>query len=157
MILKLIILCLFFNSSFVAAAQPLYKLSIAAIFQNEAVYLDEWIKYHRMVGVEHFLLYNDASEDDWQKVLNPYIAEGVVEVISWPSQSRKHFIGNQISAYQDALKKLNGVSEWLALIDLDEFLLPAQERTVTDCLKKHFSQTTFLGKPSTSTEPCPNL
>ena len=41
-----------------AFSEKKYKLSICAIFKNEANYLKEWIEYHRMVGVEHFYLYN---------------------------------------------------------------------------------------------------
>ena len=41
-----------------------YKVSICAIFKNEAKYLREWIEFHKIVGVEHFYLYNNFSTDD---------------------------------------------------------------------------------------------
>lgn len=118
---------------------PAYQLSIATIFQNEAPYLKEWIEYHRMVGVQHFWLYNDASTDNWAEVLAPYIEQGIVEVTDWASPTTAAFISYQCMANIDAIKKARGVSKWLALIDTDEFLLPAQERTVTECLNKHFA------------------
>lgn len=31
-----------------------YYLAAAAIFQDEAPYLKEWIEYHKLIGVEHF-------------------------------------------------------------------------------------------------------
>jgi len=123
----------------IANTLPTYELSIAAIFQNEGPFLQEWIEYHRMVGVEHFWLYNDKSADNWKEVLQPYITEKIVEVVDWPSQDFKHFIQNQVNAYKDALKKSMGVTKWLALIDIDEYILPAQEKTVTKCLAKHFA------------------
>jgi hypothetical protein len=116
-----------------------YELSITAMFQNEGPYLKEWIEYHRMVGVEHFWLYNDASTDDWREVLEPYIAEGIVEVVDRPSGTLLNFISTQQSASIDALKKAKGITTWLALIDLDEFLLPENESTVTECLTNHFA------------------
>ena len=41
----------------------------ATLFRNEARHLEEWIEYHRLVGVEHFWLYDDASQDNWSDVL----------------------------------------------------------------------------------------
>lgn len=39
-------------------------LSIGAIFKDEAPYLAEWIEFHRLVGVEHFFLYDNLSTDE---------------------------------------------------------------------------------------------
>jgi len=122
----------------IASTLPAYELSIATIFKNEGPYLQEWIEYHRMVGVEHFWLYNDGSTDNWKEILQPYISEKIVEVIDWPVPSFKHFIEFQRNAFRDALKKSVGITKWLALIDIDEFLMPAEESTVTECLKKNF-------------------
>lgn len=116
-----------------------YELSIAAIFQNEAPFLKEWIEYHRMVGVEHFWLYNDNSTDHWQEVLTPYINEEIVELIEWPIPHPIRYIEYQVLACQDAIRRAQGKSTWLASIDIDEFLFPQQEHTVTECLNRHFS------------------
>jgi len=97
-----------------------YELAIAAMFQNEGPYIKEWIEYHRMVGVDHFWLYNDASTDNWHEVLAPYISEGVVEVVDWPSGSFLNFINTQWRAAIDAIEKANGCAKWLAFIDIDE-------------------------------------
>lgn len=116
-----------------------YELSIAAIFQNEGPYIKEWIEYHRMVGVEHFWLYNDNSKDNWKEEIQSYIDEGIVEVTDWPIPDFIFFIEYQRNAYRDALHKALGVTKWLALIDIDEYLLPTDESTVTECLNAHFS------------------
>jgi hypothetical protein len=121
-----------------------YDLSIAAVFRNEGAYLQEWIEYHKMVGVEHFWLYNDSSEDDWEIILEPYIAEGTVEVAQWPipvPNQREIF---QLLAYKDALNKAKGITQWLAIIDLDEYLIPMQEKTITECLKRHFTKASAI-------------
>src|SRR5215204_456630 len=56
------------------------RIAIATMFQNEAPYLKEWIEYHRLVGVKHFYLWNNQSEDDYLSVLQPYIDKGIVEL-----------------------------------------------------------------------------
>jgi len=116
-----------------------YELAIAAIFRDEAPILKEWIEYHRLVGVEHFWLYNDRSQDNWQETLAPYIAEGEVEVIEWDTREPVHYIGEQVAAYRDAIQRASGKARWLALIDLDEFILPTQEASAVDVLNRHFA------------------
>lgn len=119
-----------------------YKLSVGAIFKNEAAFLDEWITYHRMVGVEHFYLYNDNSTDNWQEVLKPYMDQGIIDVTLWPTNG--DLISYQGYAYKDIIKRTKGITEWLALIDLDEFILPTQESTVTECLDKYFKEASAI-------------
>ena len=67
------------------------SLYICAIFKNETPYLREFIELHRIVGVEKFILYQNNSSDDYHSVLDPYVAQGIVELIEWnipvPSQS----------------------------------------------------------------------
>ena len=48
-----------------------YNVSICAIFKNEAPYLREWIEFNHLVGIEHFYMYNNNSEDDYLVVLKP--------------------------------------------------------------------------------------
>ena len=120
-----------------------YYLSICAIFQDEAPYLREWIDYHRRVGVQHFWLYNNNSSDNYKDVLNPYIKQGIVELIEWPSEDKdenQFYYDVQSPAYTHAINKAKGVSQWLAIIDSDEFIVPIQENTVSECLKKRYSE-----------------
>ena len=42
----------------------MYDLSVCAIFKDEASYLKEWIEYHKLVGVQHFYLYENENESD---------------------------------------------------------------------------------------------
>ena len=39
----------------------LYQLSLILIFKDEAPYLQEWLEYHLMLGVQHFYLYPQIS------------------------------------------------------------------------------------------------
>lgn len=61
-----------------------------------------------------------------------------MEVIDWPSGCLKNFISSQCMAMIDALIRNRGLTKWLAIIDIDEFLLPANESTITECLANHF-------------------
>jgi hypothetical protein len=94
-------------------------VAVCAVFRNEAIYLSEWIEFHRLIGVEHFFLYDDRSEDSGRETLDPWVREGVVSVAecAMPLAS-----GGQSWAYDDALEQARGRVRWLAFIDIDEFL-----------------------------------
>ena len=55
-----------------------YDLAVVAIMKNEGPYLKEWIEFHKLVGVQKFYLYDNESNDDSRKILEPYIKEGLV-------------------------------------------------------------------------------
>jgi GT2 family glycosyltransferase len=104
-------------------------LDVCAIFRNEAPYLREWIEFHRMMGVERFHLYENRSSDAWRPVLEPYIAEGIVDLKNWPMNGAA-----QLPAYRDCFLRLNGQKRWLAVIDIDEFLFSPKFPTVPEAL-----------------------
>lgn len=107
-----------------------YKVSICAIFRDEADYLREWIEFHRIVGVEHFYLYNNFSQDQYLEILQPYIHSGIVTLIDWPIKQ------GQMSAYDDFFKKYSSETEWVGLIDLDEYLVINQRSTIYEFLEQ---------------------
>lgn len=118
-----------------------YELAIVTMFRNEAPYLKEWIEYHHMAGVEHFWVYNDSSVDNYKAVLQPYVDKGIVEVIAWPLPGGSTgYVEKQCEAFRDGLRRAQGNAKWVALIDIDEFLLPSKDKTITECLTNHFSE-----------------
>lgn len=120
------------------------ELAIGSMFRNEAPYLKEWIEYHKMVGVSHFWLYNDNSTDNWSEVLQPYVDAGLVEVLDWPTPPGGAYNHRQVEAFRDAIQHARGNVAWLALIDIDEFLLPMLNRSVSECLNAHFSHASAI-------------
>ena len=143
-LLSYVFLCLAAPSTISGASSkhetepPHYFISVCAIFQNEAPYLREWIEYHRIIGVEHFYLFNNESVDDYMQVLNPYIAKGIVELWDWPRKPNEaHHVGAQIAAYNHCIALTADISDWLALIDLDEFILPISTKDLTTFLSQY--------------------
>ncbi len=69
------IMLLFYNIKKVKEDKK-YYISICSIFKNEAKYFEEWLEYHLMIGVDHFYLYNNFSEDNYYEILEKYIKSG---------------------------------------------------------------------------------
>ena len=131
-------LCLTFLvfTTLLSAKEKGYYLSVGAIFRDEAPYLKEWIEFHRLVGVEHFYLYNNNSTDNYMQVLRPYVENGIVELKDWPSPLMDRFVIYQREAYNDCIQKCVGKTVWLAIIDIDEFIVPVKEDTLIPLLSR---------------------
>jgi hypothetical protein len=123
-----------------------YNLSICTIFKNEAKFFKEWIEYHRLAGVDHFYLYDNDSTDDYLKVLNPYLQEGIATLIRWPSLLKEKSeedafywaMSVQIPAYENAiLTKAIQETKWLMFLGVDEFLVVNQEMPLQQFLKQY--------------------
>lgn len=105
-----------------------HELSITAIMKNEGPYLKEWLDYHILAGVEKFYLYDNASTDDTAKILAPYIKRGIVKYTYFPGRAMQN------RAYLDALDRFAYDTRWMAIIDLDEFIVPVQHSSIVDFL-----------------------
>ena len=92
-------------------------LSATCIIKNEAEYLPEWLEYHLLVGFEKFYIYDNGSTDNIKQVLAPYVDAGIVEYTYWPG------ITMQMPAYKDCVNKHKNDTFWLAVIDIDEFVV----------------------------------
>lgn len=131
-------ICLFSLLFFTYLQSYSYHVSACAIFQNESRFLKEWIEYHKLIGVEKFYLYNNNSSDDYKTILSPYIKKGIVELIEWPQTYQDCIQWNNVQsqAYQDALRRTRGKSKWLAIIDLDEFIVIKNAKNLRKFLKE---------------------
>ena len=127
-------LCCFLNFFSISAYE--YNVSICCISQNEDRFLKEWIDYHRLIGVEHFYIYDNMSNDNSYKILEPYINEGVVEYIYWERtyNTDKEWWHVQRDAYIDAVRRAKKQSKWLAIIDTDEFIVPVEDHDLRSFL-----------------------
>ena len=61
-----------------------YRISLCLIFKNEAPFLKEWLDYHLAIGIDHFYLYNNNSDDNYMVIVKPYVDKGIVTLIEWP-------------------------------------------------------------------------
>jgi len=113
-----------------------YQLSITSMFQDEGVLLKEWIEFHKLVGVEHFYLYNNLSTDNYKEILAPYIKAGEVTLIDWPHKV-DNWMPLQLSTNRDCVERFGHETKWLAIIDLDEFLTPIKEDNVLKVLSRY--------------------
>jgi hypothetical protein len=106
------------------------ELSVVAILKNEAPYVREWIEYYRLLGATKFYLYDNDSEDNVKEVIRHYIDSGIVVYHYFPGKYRQNM------AYTDAISNYASKTRFMAVVDLDEFIVPIDDKlTLIDVLK----------------------
>ncbi len=93
---------------------------IIGCMKNEAPYILEWIAYHRMIGVDSFLIYSNDCSDGTAEILNRLQEMGVIAHRNndgWKGKSPQQYALNQ--ARREPLTK---AADWLIHIDVDEFI-----------------------------------
>ncbi|MFZ4099758.1 MAG: glycosyltransferase family 92 protein [Chlamydiia bacterium] len=114
-------------------------IAIATMIRNETPYLKEWVEYHRLLGVSKFWLFDNNSSDHPEWLLNEEIASGLIEILPLPSRHPCHVFptSDQRDAYHIANGKAFGVFDWIAFIDVDEFIVPMRDRGLPECLARY--------------------
>jgi hypothetical protein len=108
-------------------------ICLVAILKDEEPFLDEWLVYHKMIGIDHFFLYDDSPDLPLQQLLQPHAA--YVTVIPWfyvhenlPGRNR------QTKAYMNAVAEYGAGFEWMTFIDGDEFIELRKHDTINEFL-----------------------
>jgi Glycosyltransferase family 92 len=105
--------------------------TVCTMYRNHAQYLREWIEFHRLVGAEHFFLYDNRSEDDHREVLDPYIDAGLVTLHDWPPDPGLR------QAFDHCVTEHRDDARWIAFIDIDEFLFSPSGEPVSEILRDY--------------------
>lgn len=109
---------------------PDVGLAVCAIAKNEAPYFKEWIEWHHSQGVERFYIYDNNSTDGTHDVLKPYIESGLVIYTPFPGYRM------QLAAYDHCLAHHRFEAQWLAFIDIDEFIVPIKDPSIPHFLNR---------------------
>jgi len=104
--------------------------ALVAIAKNEQRSIAEWIAYHRCIGFDQIIVYDNGSTDGTASIINHISRlDSAVIYKYWPDR-----IGQapQLAAYADAQQAYD--AKWLAFFDIDEFLVLRHHDSVNDYL-----------------------
>ena len=100
------------------------KIAIVAMVRNERPFMDEWLLYHRLIGTDHFFIYDDDLTPGLEEFLSPH--KEYTTVIRWHGvhQDFTSLHGDkQTKAYTHATGHFLAGYQWAAFIDIDEFIV----------------------------------
>jgi hypothetical protein len=106
------------------------KIAICAIFKDEAASLLEWLAFHKMIGVDLFVLYDNGSSDGGGELVRRSSFARNVTLIGWPERP------GQLSAYNHFRLHHAPAFTWAAFIDIDEFIMPLAGSSIRDILMR---------------------
>lgn len=113
-------------------------IALVAILKEEDKFVDEWIAYHRLLGVDHFYLYDHDPRLPLRRILRKH--RHYVTVTDWlvrHSDHRRHRgFSAQVKAYNHYLRHYSGYDKWAAFIDADEFIALKQHGNVKNFLRE---------------------
>jgi hypothetical protein len=104
------------------------KIAVCAIFKDEAPYLLEWLAFHKMIGIDLFVLYDNCSNDGGSDLVRASSFARNVTLIDWADRP------GQLSAYNHFRINYAPGFTWVAFIDLDEFIMPLTGSSIRDIL-----------------------
>ena len=105
------------------------KLGITSIQRNRGKWIVEWLAFHMLVGVEHFYLYAHKCTDDMTATLLKLSRHYDIKVHAIDGDAQP-----QLVAYQHACATYADGLDWMAFIDGDEFLHPANQAHLGEAL-----------------------
>jgi Glycosyltransferase family 92 len=97
---------------------------LAAILKDEDPFVEEWIAHHRLLGVDHFYLYDNDPRQPLSDLLASH--RGYVTIRPWlveHDDARYPGRTKQIKAYQHCLDHDAAKYDWVTFIDGDEFII----------------------------------
>ncbi|KAG5542607.1 hypothetical protein RHGRI_022211 [Rhododendron griersonianum] len=101
----------------VAPDQPESLLCACTMVYNAAKFLKEWVVYHSEIGIEKFVLYDNGSDDNLERVVAELVEQGYnVTTLFWlwPKTQEAGFSHCAVNAKDSCT--------WMAYIDVDEFV-----------------------------------
>jgi len=105
-----------------------YDLTFTAIVKDEALYIEEWIIFHLLVGVKKFYIYDNGSKDNTYDVLKKYIDLGIVEYKYLPGKNM------QLFSYMHSIYNHKNETKYMGFIDADEFVFPVIDENLIDVI-----------------------
>ncbi|XP_015435813.1 PREDICTED: LOW QUALITY PROTEIN: uncharacterized protein LOC107191321 [Dufourea novaeangliae] len=106
---------------------------------NRVLQLVEFIELYGLLGATHVTLYNDTVGTEAGCALKYYEAKGLVTVLPWHHldmvSQREIRTEGLFAALNDCLYRSMYKYEYVALVDLDEFIIPRHNDTTIDLIR----------------------
>jgi tetratricopeptide (TPR) repeat protein len=106
-----------------AQGSGLVTICLGAILKDEDSFVEEWVAYHRLLGVDQFYLYDNDPRQPLKHILAQHAA--YVTVRPWLIEhDDRNYPGRnkQLKAYAHCVECGADQFDWIAFIDGDEFI-----------------------------------
>ena len=128
------------------------KTCILTVIKNEQEYLDEWIKYHLDLGIDHIFMFEDIDSDSHKEICDKYGDKVSLNSISIVLDDENKKITAELKQtkttnpqwiyFKSSLLYLQSLNEydWCFVIDVDEYITFENEKENIEDILNMFSQ-----------------
>ena len=99
------------------------KVAMCTLCKKENKYIKYFIEYYKILGYNHFYLYDHNNIGDEKledvKIVRDGIKKGFITVIKYPD-NKGMFITH---SYYDCYEKYSSLYDWISFFDVDEYLV----------------------------------
>jgi Glycosyltransferase family 92 len=113
--------------SFFKNNPPTHYLSLLAPVKFEDEFIEEFVSFYLLQGVDHFYFYDNENEIPLTTTLAKYLE--VCTIIKIEGDNA------QIRAYQHWYQHFKHQTHWVAIFDVDEFVFPKKHETLKAFLR----------------------
>ena len=117
----------------VAPTSPKHFLTMCTMTKDMDRYIPDWLNYHKLVGVEHAVIYDNSPKSTLPKSMRKFVESGFLTIIPWAHQHTpsKTYLEVQVASENDCMWRYKHTSHWMIKIDVDEFLQPMDPTRLT--------------------------
>jgi len=113
------------------------RIAFCTVIRDEADYLPEWLIFQRLIGFDAGIIYNNLSVDGTADILANFGRSQELITIDWPATDMFF----QMRAYDDCIARFAKDFDWIAFIDIDEFIIKRNHKSLRDLLATQRSTT----------------
>ena len=117
-------------------------LYLATMCKNQGNRLTEWILYYNNIGVEKFIIFLDNCTDDSIIILENIIIKYKIQIDIYLTEvfdiksQELDWISRSHVMYDYVISKYKFLAEWIAFIEVDEFIFSLTEDIKLDLFLK---------------------
>lgn len=110
---------------------------LVLIVKNEENDILEWICHHSLIGFEKIVILDNESTDRTAEIIKEASRYFPVEYVLWKDDAHRELSNHkQIAAYMYCLQHYRDSVEWMAFLDVDEFLIPPPNENLKTLLNQ---------------------
>lgn len=109
---------------------------ICTVIKNEHSYLKEWISYHLSLGFKYIFIYEDFGSLSHKNICDEF-PNVFLESIDFFKPIENNSMQKQYLIFNEFINYYSNVYDWVAFIDVDEFITLDKNLTLEETLLKY--------------------
>jgi glycosyltransferase involved in cell wall biosynthesis len=116
--------------------ENLKKTAVILIVKNEKSTIGHWIDWHKNIGFDSIIIFDDNSDDGTKEILDQLHLDNIICLESLVGDHNDWYYERQQRCYRKGIEKYRESHEWLAFFDADEYLFLENDAKIDEFLSK---------------------